>query len=118
MILLASPSSDLLHRWEQALYGFRSALAIDTADSVRTTLLREHPEILLLDLALPGLDTPKAIARVKNLNPTTSIVVLSGPISERTELDLFKASVRGYCRNDIDPQLLKRVVVAVQLGKV
>jgi two-component system NarL family response regulator len=53
-----------------------------------------------------------------NLNPATSMVVLSGPISEETELDLFKAGVRGYCRNDIDPQLLKRVVVAIELGEL
>ena len=85
---------------------------------MRTNLLRERPRILLLDLDLQGLDTPKAIAHVRNLNPATIIVVLSGPISEETELDLFKAGVRGYCRNDIDPQLLKRVVVAVELGEL
>jgi two-component system NarL family response regulator len=34
------------------------------------------------------------------------------------ELSLFKSGVRGYCRNDIDPQLLKRVVVAVELGEL
>ena len=118
MILLASPSLDSLRRWEQALQGFRPVLAIDQAESARMSLLRERPQILLLDLDLPGLNTPQAIARVRNLNPTTSIVVLSGPVSEETELDLFKAGVRGYCRNDIDPQLLKRVVVAVQLGEL
>ena len=118
MILLASPSQDLLHRWEQALYGFRSVLAIDQADSVRASLLRERPQILLLDLDLPGLDTPKSIARARNLNPATNIVVLSGAIPEETELALFKAGVRGYCRNDIDPQLLKRVIVAVQVGEL
>ena len=118
MILLASPSQDLLHRWERALYGFRSVLAINQADSVRASLLRERPQILILDLDLPGLDTPKSIARARNLNPATNIVVLSGAISEETELALFKAGVRGYCRNDIDPQLLKRVIVAVQLGEL
>ena len=67
---------------------------------------------------MPGLDTPKSIARARNLNPATNIVVLSGAIPEETELALFKAGVRGYCRNDIDPQLLKRVIVAVQVGEL
>jgi len=118
VILLASPSLVLLHRWEQALYGFRSVLANDQADSVRASLLRERPQILLLDLDLPGLDTPKSIARARHLDPATSIVVLSGTIAEETELDLFKAGVRGYCRSDIDPQLLKRVIVAVEVGEL
>ena len=118
MILLASPSPELLHRWGEALRAFGTLVAIDQADSVRTSLLRERPQMLLLDLDLRGLDTPKAIARARNLSLATSIVALSGPISEETEVDLFKAGVRGYCRNSIDPQLLKRVVVAVQLGEL
>jgi DNA-binding NarL/FixJ family response regulator len=118
VILLASPSPELLHRWEEALRAFGTLVAIDQADSVRTSLLRERPQMLLLDLDLRGLDTPKAIARARNLSLATSIVALSGPISEETEVDLFKAGVRGYCRNSIDPQLLKRVVVAVQLGEL
>ena len=118
MILLASPSLELLHRWERALHGFRPLLATDQVDAVRTSLLGERPQILLVDFDLPGLDTPKAIAQVATLNAMTSIVVLSGPISEQTELNLFKAGARGYCRNDIDPQLLKRVVVSVELGEL
>jgi two-component system NarL family response regulator len=118
VILLASPSPELLHRWEEALRAFGTLVAIDQADSVRTSLLRERPQMLLLDLDLRGLDTPKAIARARNLSLATSIVALSGPISEETEVDLFKAGVRGYCRNSIDRQLLKRVVVAVQLGEL
>jgi two-component system NarL family response regulator len=118
VILLASPSPELLRGWEQALHGFRPIVANGQADSVRTSLLRDRPQILLLDLDLPGLNTPEAIARTRTLSPATSIVVLSSPIGEETELNLFKAGVRGYCRNDIDPQLLKRVVLAVQLGEL
>src|SRR4030095_5719456 len=55
---------------------------------------------------------------ITRLNPTTNGVVLSGPLPESAELDLFKAGVRGYCSIDIDPQLLKRVVVAIQLGEL
>jgi two-component system NarL family response regulator len=118
VILLASPSPELLRSWEGVLHGFRPVLAFDQADSVRASLLRDRPQILLLDLDLPGINTPEAIARTRALSPMTSIVVLSGPIGEETELNLFKAGVRGYCRNDIDPQLLKRVVLAVQLGEL
>jgi len=44
--------------------------------------------------------------------------VLSDPISDATEIALFKMGVRGCCRIDTDPQLLKRVVAAIQLGEL
>ena len=81
-------------------------------------MLQERPQIVLLDFALPGLGTARAIAQLRNLNPATYIVVLSGPISEEAELELFKAGARGYCRDDVDPQLLKRVIVAVRVGEL
>jgi DNA-binding NarL/FixJ family response regulator len=118
MILLASPSPYLLQRWKQALDGFRPVMTVDHAGSLRTSLTGGDSSVLVVDLDLPGLDTPKTIARLTLSSPTTSIVALSGPIPEEMELSLFKSGVRGYCRNDIDPQLLKRVVVAVELGEL
>ena len=118
MLLLASPSHDRLHDWEQALQGFGSVLAIDQADGVRTRLLNQRAQILVLDLALPGLGTPKAIAHLRNLGPGTDIVILGEPLADEMEMEFFKVGVRGYCRLDINPQLLKRVVAAIQLGEL
>ena len=118
VIVLASPSSETLSRWEWALQAFGPLRTIDKADAVRACLLRERPQILLLDLDLPGIDSPKSVAHLRNLSPATSIIVLSRPIPEQTELELFKMGVQGHCSRDIDPQLLKRVVVAVRLGEL
>jgi DNA-binding NarL/FixJ family response regulator len=118
VIVCASPSPEALSRWENVLCAFDALRTLDQADAVRASLLCERPQILLLDLALPGIDSPKSVAHLRNLSPATSIVVSSRPITEQMELDLFKIGVRGYCPHDIDPQVLKRVVVAVQLGEL
>ncbi len=118
MIVCASPSPDALSRWEGVLHAFDALRMLDQADAVRTTLLCERPQILLLDLDLPGIDNPKSVAHLRSLSPATSIVVLSRPISEEVELELFRIGVRGYCPHDIDPQVLKRVILAVQLGEL
>ena len=118
MIVLASPSPETLSRWEWALQGLGPLRMIDNADAVRACLLRERPQILLLDLDLPGTDNPKSLVYLRNLSPATPIVVLSRPITEQMELEIFKMGVQGYCSRDIDPQLLKRVVIAVQLGEL
>jgi len=118
VIVLASPSPHLLDLWSRAMQGFAPFLALDQADALRKSMLQHRPEIVLLDFGLPGLDSSRAIVQLRNLHPATGIVVLSGPISEETELELFKAGARGHCLRDIDPQLLKRVVIAIRVGEL
>jgi two-component system NarL family response regulator len=86
--------------------------------ALKESLVRIQPQALLLDLDLPGLDGPKSIAGFIKSHATTKIIVLSGTISDQMELALFKAGVRGCCRSDIDPQLLKRIIVAIQHGEL
>jgi two-component system NarL family response regulator len=81
-------------------------------------MLQHRIQLLLLDFDLTGLDSPRAIVQLRNLNPATGIVVLSDPVAEQVELELFKAGARGHCSRDIDPQLLKRIVVAIRLGEL
>jgi DNA-binding NarL/FixJ family response regulator len=118
MILIASSSSDMLARWEQGLQGSNVILTVRRLDSLREGLLRVVPQVLLLDFDLPGLDGPKGVAGLRKANPATKIIALTGVVSDEMELALFKAGVRGCCRSDIDPQLLKRVVAAVQQGEL
>lgn len=118
MILIASSSPDTLVRWEQGLQGFGGTLTARALDSLREGLGRVVPLMLLLDFDLSGLDGPKGVANLRKASPATKIIALTGVVSDDIELALFKAGVRGCCRSDIDPQLLKRIVVAVQQGEL
>lgn len=118
VIIIASPCHDVGFRWERALRGFAAIQLCTQADALRARMLTDRPQSVLLDLDLPGLGTPKAVTQLRNLSPATAIVALSDQISDTEELELFKAGVRGCCRRDIDPELLKRVVVAVQIGEL
>ena len=118
MILIASSSSETLARWEQGLHGFDVILTARGVDSLTEGLVRLVPQILMLDFGLPGLDGGRGVAALRKANPATKIVVLTGVVSDETELALFKAGVQGCCGSDVDPQLLKRIVVAVQQGEL
>ncbi len=118
VIIIASPCHDVGFRWQRALRGFGAIQFCTQADALRARMLTERPQSLLLDLDLPGIGTPKAVTQLRNLSPATGIVALSDPLSDTEELELFKAGVRGCCRRDIDPELLKRVVVAIQIGEL
>ena len=118
MFLIATASEETLARWKQGLEGFAPLWVVTDLDSLAEGMRRRKPQVLLLDLDLPGLDDMTIIAGLRKLNCATNIVALSGAIPDETELALFKAGVRGCCRSDIDPQLLKRIVIAVQQGEV
>jgi DNA-binding NarL/FixJ family response regulator len=118
MILIASPSSELLRNWKQGLEGFSAATAVSDLNAALAEMARTKPEVLLLDLDLPDLDGAKGAARLMKLNAATKIIALGGEPCDIRELGLFRIGVRGCCRNDIAPALLKTVVVAVQQGEL
>ncbi len=57
------------------------------ADSVKVALqiVRENrPEVVLLDILMPGADGLKALRRIKDLNPNCEIIMLTALKSEST----------------------------------
>lgn len=118
MILLASLSADTLDRWECGLQGLATRCRATDVESLRATLAHAQPDVLVLDLDMIGPDAPSAVATLRTLSAATDIVAMSGPASDELELDLFRVGVRGCCRSDIDPQMLKRAVLTVQLGEL
>jgi DNA-binding NarL/FixJ family response regulator len=118
LILLASPSQDTLSRWKQGVSGFfGDVFCMDNLDLLRDGLVRIKPQILLLDHDLLGLDSPMG-ADLMKLSPETKVVILSRPLSDETEWELFKAGVKGCCQKNIETKQLKNVVIAVQQGEL
>ena len=118
MILLASASEGTLACWEQGLSDFASTLCVGNFDSLRDSLVRIKPKILLLDHEFPGLDSSAGIPGLVKLSPETRIIVLGITLSDQVEWALFKAGVRGCCPKNVEPTQLKRVVEAVQQGEL
>ena len=118
MILLASSRPDALARWKAILEGFAPIRAVDRLGTLRDALAEQTPQVVLLDLDMPGVESAVAVAALASFSPATRIVVLSGAIDDARELELFRAGAWGCCRHDIEAQLLKRVVHAVGLGEI
>jgi two-component system NarL family response regulator len=118
MILIASAAPDILSNWERALEGVASILAVRQFESLKEGAARVAPQMLVLDLELPGLDGSRGVGALRRVSPATRIIVLSAVASDELEIALFKLGVRGCARRDIDPQLLKRIVLAIEQGEM
>src|SRR5689334_4867680 len=98
MILIASASLDVVSAWEQTLSSIASVLAVWQHDSLKQALTRAKPDVLLLDLSLPGLDGPRGVASLRRTHPGTKTIVFSELASDEVEVALFKLGVRGCAR--------------------
>lgn len=117
-LMIASPSRERTSSWNQWLNGsVKFSTIIGELDTLWDDVVRIEPEIVLFDLDLPGLKY-RSDARLTRLCTKTKVIILSGTISEDMECELLKAGVRGCCPNDVDSELLKQVVMAVQQGEL
>ncbi|UVL20647.1 response regulator transcription factor [Pseudomonas sp. B21-023] len=84
-------------------------------DAVR--LAREQaPDLVILDIAMPGLDGLEVIARIKALGTRTRIVVLTSQLAESYSLRCMQAGAVGYVSKTDDLDELGKAVRAVLSG--
>ena len=81
------------------------------------TCVRELPElrpdVLVLDLRMPGVTGLEAVPDIRSASPDTRIVVYSQHIDERTEAELREAGVEAWLRKDEDLSELRATVLRV-----
>jgi DNA-binding NarL/FixJ family response regulator len=81
------------------------------------TCVRELPEVrpdvLVLDLRMPGVTGLEAVPDIRSASPDTRIVVYSQHIDERTEDELRAAGVEAWLRKDEDLGELRDAVLRV-----
>lgn len=78
---------------------------------------RHRPDIILMDVTMPGIGGLEATRRLRRLNPNIKVVVLSihvdGPIPER----MLDAGATGYLTKGCDPQEMLSAITAVHRGE-
>ncbi len=78
---------------------------------------REQPDVCLLDVRMPGGGGIEAASRIRELSPSTSIVMLT--VSESTEdvLAALRAGAVGYLPKDTSPDRLPAALCGVLKGE-
>ncbi|MDO8989420.1 MAG: response regulator transcription factor [Sideroxyarcus sp.] len=115
-LMIASSCHDRLAAWTRELNSLVSTtLVMDKLDTLGDVVTQIKPKVMLLDYDLLG---SADVASLRGISKATKIIVIGSDISEETEWQLLKAGVRGCCRSDADPKLLKQVVMAVHMGEL
>ena len=77
-----------------------------------------RPDILLLDIDLPGMNGIQLVQELAPRLPNTKIVMLTVSSSERDLLDAVARGAAGYLTKDLSPEALLRTLRGVQRGEL
>lgn len=90
--------------------------AVDGPAAVALSLALQ-PDIILLDLVMPGQDGLSVIAEIKEYLPEARILILSGSSSEAQILAALKAGALGYLQKDAPHEQLLEAIQEVAQGR-
>jgi DNA-binding NarL/FixJ family response regulator len=76
-------------------------------------LPKARPDVLVLDLRMPGMTGLEAVPEIRAASPDTRIVVYSQYIDQHTESELAEAGVESWLRKDEDLSELRAKVLDV-----
>ncbi len=81
-------------------------------------LVRKHrPDVLLLDLRLPGKDGLSILREVKKEKLPTHVVLLTAAVDEGQVLEAIRLGVRGVVLKEMAPHLLVQCIRKVYAGE-
>jgi NarL family two-component system response regulator LiaR len=76
-----------------------------------------QPDVILLDLVMPGQDGVEAIGQIMGENPDARILVVTGFGDDEKLFAAIKAGALGYLLKDASPQILLQAISDVNRGE-
>jgi two-component system response regulator DesR len=118
LVVVASQADERRRRWIERLQDAFEVHHVAERRGLEQVMLTLVPDVLVIDLALPGLGRLRGVPALQRSSPSTRIVALTDVATDGEGLLALKAGVKGYCPRTIDPRQLERAVAAVQKGEI
>ena len=87
-----------------------------TADEALLLAPQLRPDLILLDINLPGSDGLRLLRELGPRLPDTQIVMLTVSASKRDLLEAMRNGAAGYLTKDLGPEALQRSVRGIRAG--
>lgn len=101
------------------LEGDPDLTVIGEAENGSTTLAqaeRARPDVVLLDLTMPGASGLDVVRRLRTRLPDTKVLILSVHDDREYVLESVRAGAHGYLRKDSSPADIRQAIHAVHAG--
>ncbi|GAA2893084.1 response regulator transcription factor [Streptosporangium fragile] len=100
------------------LPGVEVAGVAATGETAVELVARVLPDVVLMDLRLPGMDGVQATARITASHPQVAVLALTMMSDDKTVLAALRAGARGYLLKEATPAEIARSLEAVAAGQV
>jgi len=88
----------------------------ETGEEGVSLTLKLKPDIVLMDLGLPGMNGIEATQKIKSSNDSIKVIILTSHNNEEEVWASLSAGANAYCLKDIEPDRLINVVESVHEG--
>ena len=92
------------------------ATAADGVDAVESAK-RERPDIVLMDLRMPGMEGAEATRHIRASLPETQVLVLTTYADDQSLFPALKAGARGYLTKDASAEVIEQAIRALAAGR-
>lgn len=90
---------------------------IASGESLISTLKNHQPNVIILDVSLPGRSGLEVLKQVKALYPEIGVLILSMYPEDQFAIRMLKAGAAGYLNKDTPPEILIEAVRAIAKGE-
>ncbi|MFD9971604.1 response regulator [Streptomyces sp. NPDC059017] len=77
-----------------------------------------RPDVVLMDVRMPGTDGIEALRKLRALDNTAKVLVVTSFTERRTVVPALRAGASGYVYKDVDPDALAAAIRSVHAGHV
>lgn len=95
---------------------FRVVGECETAEEALVEIPARQPDVVLMDVGLPGMSGIEATKKLRGSNPDMKVIMLTSHDNEEEVLASLNAGANAYCLKDIPSQRLLEVIRAVHEG--
>ena len=86
----------------------------ESADQALDTIANEAPDLVLLDVVMPGVDGWQLLQKLQELHGSIPVIMFSGKVDEETAAEAEERGAHGFVGKPFDPQeLLNRAKALV-----
>jgi DNA-binding NarL/FixJ family response regulator len=119
--VIVADDHPVLRHGLQALLSNEPDIAIvaeaTTGEEAAGLCVDRQPDVLLLDLSMPGQSARDTVSQVRERAPETGIIVLTAHRDPATARDLLGLGARGYVLKDDAPEAVGEAIRAVLSGR-
>lgn len=104
----------------QTLHGHGIEIVAEASSAEEALLLapETRPNVLIVDISLPGIDGVRLVRDLAPRLPETRIVMLTVSSSDRHVLEAIRYGAAGYLTKDLSPEALARAIRGAHAGEL